>query len=297
MIPVDHPRARRRRPGRLAAGLVLLVAGALAAPATGARAAPGGQTLHGVLTVEARGLDAAPLGIASLMLLGIELPAHFAAVIHGLPAPDAGPDQGVFIENSYVVTAHFTLARDARGYHLTDATLDYDLRDETHVASEGGPKLKDHMRAQGVIRFAHGRWQDPPAGWHEKGGPRLALRYDATGHFHLDGELVHPVRVEGQSALESPMGGVRLDGHGDHLTIHGELPFSTGKLPASAGPFKALMKQADSLATHPQVIPPPEPRRWPVHLAGDAIGVSVHAVRTLPLLDGGQVVTWLTVGP
>ena len=132
------------------------------------------------------------------MLLGIEPPAHFASLVHGIPPPDAGPDQGVFIENSYVVTVHFTLARDAgdaRGYHLQGATLDYDLRDETHVASEGGPKLKDHLWAQGTIRFAHGRWQDPPSGWQVKGGPRLDLRYDATGHFHLDGELVHPVRV------------------------------------------------------------------------------------------------------
>lgn len=278
-----------RAPRRL---VVLVAALAVGAPAGAAPMAP---ILHGTLSIEARGLDAAPLGIATFMLTGIELPMHFAALTHkGVKVPHFGPADGLFINDDYLVTVHFTLVGDGGAYHLEDATLQYTMHDDNRLESKTGPTMHDHMWASGTAEVRGGRLVGASA---KALPPTLTLRFDPDGTFHLDGDVRHPITVQGRSAMTSPMGGIVLEGKAGRLILHGELPVALSHVPAGASPAAAMMKQAAALATRPQDLSGLQKVDWPVHVDGRANGQTIHAVRTLPMLTGGQEVIWLEVGP
>lgn len=204
------------------------------------------RVLEGEVSVEIRGLGAAPLGIASAVFGSTALAYNLGRLEQSrLALQPVSPIQLPGVE-VYRGTLRFTLERQGRHrWSARSFSVHYSFDDRTRF-SEDKVVISDSLHASGEARWQAtpestrraGRWVAPP-GWRPGFRPRIDLRtFEAPSVedcedpgwaatrivrtaltpaeqrvtcFELDILVAHPVEATGSSVWTSPIGEVRLD--------------------------------------------------------------------------------------
>ena len=204
------------------------------------------HVLEGEVTVEIRGLGAAPLGIASAVFSSTALAYNLGRIEQAqFPVQPVNLFQLPGIE-VYRGTLQFTLERQGRRHwNARSFSVQYSFDDRTRFA-EDKIVISDSLHASGEARWQAtpessrraGRWDSPP-GWRPGFRPKIELRtFEAPSVedcedpgwaaarivrtaltpeeqrvtcYELKIHVAHPVEATGSSVWTSPIGEARLE--------------------------------------------------------------------------------------